>query len=427
MSSWIYIRENLQTKMPILLKQNPSLTEQKIKEINRLCDPTGDKAVYTPWCVRMYANGSLKPGMLGITRYLLVNFERYLKANFLQGSDRDINRFKSIESLTNAITNTQDNLVQSIPALSKAKQNFPNLYHAQIANLLFADPSGKKGEYINFLAKNLDGGKISKYENIFFEDVPKIKEALEKFEFLKKRGLLDVDLNTLTIHDVFYYVEEFSQKKPIEKEVLDKMQNLIVGKYEDFDIYKIDKQNSYLLPLIAERTKWCVKQTSTTNSYFKFNPALNFFLVAIRNNIPAFLIHYPTLQFKNVLDEPIKQQELGRALLSSVYKEDIMKPWNDIVNSYGETKESEKLNIPFIYNTTDAYINHLCQKEFTINRRTNVQNFRNNYFQIAFLMADFDKIMNADEKVIFKNQLKEYSQTVPERALTPFFERYEKI
>jgi hypothetical protein len=201
----------------------------------------------------MYANGTLKPGMLGITKYLLVNYDRYLKANLLQGNDRDINRFKSTESLTNAITNTQDNLVQSIPALNKAKQNFPNLYNAQVANLLFADPSGKKGEYINFLAKNLDGGRISKYENIFFEDVPKIKEALEKFEFLKKRGLLDVDLNTLTIHYVFYYVEAFSQKKPIEKEVLDKMQNLIVGKYEDFDIYKIDKQNSFLLPLISER------------------------------------------------------------------------------------------------------------------------------------------------------------------------------
>jgi len=427
MSSWVYIRENLQTKMPILLKQNPSLDESKIKEINRLCDPTGDKAVYTPWCARMYANGTLKPGMLGITKYLLVNFDRYLKASLLQGSDRDINRFKSIEELTNAITNTQDELVQSIPALNKAKQKYPSLYNAQIANLLFADPSGKKGEYIDFLAKNMDGGKISKYENTFFEDVPKIKEALERFEFLKKRGLIDVDLNSLDLHDVFYYIEEFSQKKPIEKEVVDKMQNLIVGKYEDFDIYKIDKQHSYLLPLIAERTKWCVKQTTTTNSYFKFNPALNFFLVAIRNNIPGFLIHYPTLQFKNVLDEPMKQVELGRALLSSVYKEDIMKPWNDIVKFYDETNANDKLNIPFFYNTTDAYIKHLCEKDYVIKRKTNVQNFRNSYPQLAFMWADFYNIMNAEERFAFKQQLKEYAQTVPERALTPFFERYEKI
>jgi hypothetical protein len=427
MSSWIYIRENLQTKMPILLKQNPSLEESKIRELNRLCDPSGDKAVYTPWIARMFSNGSIRPGLLGITKYLLYNFERYSKANLLQGSDRDINKFKSVDELTNAITNAQDNLILSNPAFSKAKQNYPSLYNAQVANLLFADPSGKKGEYIDFLARNMDGGKISKYENTFFEDVPKIKEALEKFEFLKKRGLLDVDLNDLTIHDVFYYVEEYSQKKPLDKEVVDKMQNLIVGKYEDYEIYKIDKQHSYLLPLIAERTKWCVKQITTTNSYFNFNPALNFFLVAIRNYIPAFLIHYPTLQFKNVLDEPMKQQELGRALLSAVYKEDIMKPWNDIVNSYDETNANNKLNIPFFYNTTDAYINHLCEKEYVINRRVNVQNFRNNYPQLAFLWADFDKIMNADEKIVFKKQLKEYAQTVPERALTPFFERYEKI
>jgi hypothetical protein len=427
MSSWIYIRENLQTKMPIILKQNPSLNEKKVKEINRLCDPTKDKAVYTPWCARMYSNGYLKPGMLSSTEELLSKFDRYLKANLLQGNDRDINRFKSVDELSSAISSTQDNLVESIPALNKAKQKYSNLYNSQIANLLFADPSGKKGEYIDFLARNMNSGKISRFEYTFFEDVSKIKEALEKFEFLKKRGLIDVDLNSLDLHDVFYYIDEYSQKKPIEKEVIDKMQNLIVGKYEDYVIYKIDKQHSFLLPLIAERTKWCVKQITTTNSYFKFNSALNFFLVAIRNNIPAFLIHYPTLQFKNVLDEPMKQVELGRALLSSVYKDDIMKPWNDIIKYYDESNINEKLNIPFIYNTTDAYINHLCEKEYVINRRTNVQNFRNGYPQIAFLWADFDKIMNADEKFLLKRQLKEYAQSVPERALTPFFERYEKI
>jgi hypothetical protein len=104
-----------------------------------------------------------------------------------------------------------------------------------------------------------------------------------------------------------------------------------------------------------------------------------------------------------------------------------MKPWNDIIKYYDESNINEKLNIPFIYNTTDAYINHLCEKEYVINRRTNVQNFRNGYPQIAFLWADFDKIMNADEKFLLKRQLKEYAQSVPERALTPFFERYEKI
>lgn len=427
MSSWVYIRENLQTKMPIILKQNPSLNEKKVKDINRLCDPTKDKAVYTPWCARMFSNGSLKPGMLSITEELLSKFDRYLKANLLQGNDRDINRFKSVDELSSAISRTQDNLVESIPALNKAKQKYSNLYNSQIANLLFADPSGKKGEYIHFLARNMNSGKISRFENTFFEDVPKIKEALEKFEFLKKRGLIDVDLNSLDLHDVFYYIEEYSQKKPIENEILDKMQNLIVGKYEDYEIYKIDKQHSFLLPLIAERTKWCVKQTTTTNSYFKFNTALNFFLVAIRNNIPAFLIHYPTLQFKNVLDEPMKQVELGRGLLSSVYKEDIMKPWNDIIKYYDESNINEKLNIPFIYNTTDAYIKHLCERDYVIQRRLNVQNFRNSYPQLAFMWNDFEKIMNADEKFLLKRQLKEYAQSVPERALTPFFERYEKI
>jgi hypothetical protein len=223
MSSWIYIRENLQTKMPIILKQNPSLNEKKVKEINRLCDPTKDKAVYTPWCARMYSNGYLKPGMLSSTEELLSKFDRYLKANLLQGNDRDINRFKSVDELSSAISSTQDNLVESIPALNKAKQKYSNLYNSQIANLLFADPSGKKGEYIDFLARNMNSGKISRFEYTFFEDVSKIKEALEKFEFLKKRGLIDVDLNSLDLHDVFYYIDEYSQKKPIEKEVIDKM------------------------------------------------------------------------------------------------------------------------------------------------------------------------------------------------------------
>ena len=43
------------------------------------------------------------------------------------------------------------------------------------------------------------------------------------------------------------------------------------------------------------------------------------------------------------------------------------------------------------------------------------------------MWADIYNIMNADERVLFKRQLKEYAQSVPERALAPFFERYEKI
>jgi len=413
--------------MPILLKQNPSLDESKIRNINHLCDPTGEKAVYTPWCVRMFVNKSLHSGMLGIAREMLTKYDKYLKANLIQGENRDINRIKSIDDLSDVIRDTIDNFIYDNPPFKKAKEKRPELYNSQVFNLMFADPTGRKGEYVDFLARNLANGSISRNEETFMEDAPKIKEALEKLTFLRKRGLLDVDLNDSTIHDVFYYVEQYSQKKPIEKEVLDKMQNLRVGRYEDYEIYKIDKQHDFLLPLIAERTKWCVKQTTTTNSYFKFNPALNFFLVVIKNNIPMFLIHYPSMQFKNVLDEPVKQVELGRALLSAVYKEEILKPWNDIIKYYDESNINEKLNIPFIYNTTDAYINHLCQKEFTINRRTNVSNFRNNYSQIAFMWADIYNIMDADERVLFKRQLKEYAQSVPERALAPFFERYEKI
>lgn len=425
MSSWAYIRENLQTKLPILKKQYPSVTEHTIEFLNKNCDPTKDKAEYTPWIVKMYAKNDITSGKYSMAREILEVYDRYKKANVLLPEGRDVNRANSLQELSKIIETSADAFIDSNPQFKAAKEKYP-FYNTQIVNLMFADPTGKKGEYIPFLAKQMNDNKISRQQDRFFEDAPIIKDALQKFEFLKKRGLVDADINDLTLHDVFYYVEEFSQKKPLESELLDKMHNLIVGRFEDYIIYKIDKEHSYLLPLIAERTKWCVKQTTTTSSYFKFNAGFNFFLVVVRNNVPMFLIHYPTLQFKNALDEPMKQVELGRSLLLAVY-DDIMQPWNNLINYYNERNINEKLNIPYIYNTTDAYIKHLCEKDFVIQRRLNVSNFRNGYPQIAFLWADFEKIMNAEEKALFKRQLKEYAQSVPERALTPFFDRYEKI
>ena len=62
MIGWNYIRENLETRLPIIQQKNPDVSEQTIRSINKLGDPTGDKAIFTPWLVRMSSKGDLLTG-----------------------------------------------------------------------------------------------------------------------------------------------------------------------------------------------------------------------------------------------------------------------------------------------------------------------------------------------------------------------------
>jgi len=114
MRGWNYIRENLETRLPIIQQQNPNVSEQTIRNINKLGDPTGNKATFTPWLVRMSSKGDLLTGQFGNIKEILSTFQQYVNRNIIQGKDRDINSYKSVEDLKSTLYEAAENFVNKV-------------------------------------------------------------------------------------------------------------------------------------------------------------------------------------------------------------------------------------------------------------------------------------------------------------------------
>ena len=422
MRGWNYIRENLETRLPIIQQQNPNVSEQEIRNLNKIADPTGDKATFTPWLVRMYSKGDLKTGQYGNIKNVLTTFQQNVNRNILKGKDRDINSFKSIEELTNTLFKTAEEFVNTVLP-SSLLQYRVNIIPQIIINLLAADPTGTKAKYMPFILDNFLSGKISR--TTYEEDIPKIREALKHYDYMVKTGQLSADeILDWDIHDLFFNVEKKRGKQPLDASLLKNLTQFQIDSAEidgkNYSFYKISRKNIDLLVEVSQDTNWCVKQERTADYYYSgLYSDLNFFIVITKNNIPAYLVHYPTLQFKDSLDERVKSKELARQLLGKLYPNNIMEPWNIIFDA----NKDKLIKVPFFRITYEATLKHNIDtfKKNETNKRAAtpliIQNTKNNYPLFAELYSDFTEILTNDERAAFKDQCKMFIGQLPDAEL----------
>ena len=422
MRGWNYIRENLETRLPIIQQQNPNVSEQTIRNLNKMADPTGDKATFTPWLVRMYTKGDLKTGQYGNIKNILTTFQKNVNRNILQGKDRDINSYKSIEDLTNTLFKSAEEFVnKALP--SNLLQYRVNIIPQIIINLLAADPTGPKAKYMPFILDNFLSGKISRVT--YEEDIPKIREALKHYDHMVKNGQLSADeILDWDIHDLFFNVEKKRGKQPLDASILKSLSQVQIDSAEidgrNYSFYKLSRKNIDLLVEVSQDTNWCVKQERTADYYFSglYND-LNFFIVITSNNIPAYLVHYPTLQFKDSLDERVKNKDLARKLLGKLYPNNIMEPWDNIF----EANKEKLISVPFFRMTYEGTLKHYIESfkknEFSKREASPliVKNTKNNYPLLAELYSDFTAVLDNEERAKFKDQCKVFINSLPDSEL----------
>ena len=164
-----------------------------------------------------------------------------------------------------------------------------------------------------------------------------------------------------------------------------------------------------MLVQTSQDTNWCVKQENTAENYYsRLYSDLNYFIIITNNNIPAYLAHYPTLQFKDSLDERVKNKELARQLLGKLYPTNIMQPWDAIFDA----NKDKLINIPFFRMTYEAVLKRNIEtfKNDRKNKRDAtpliVSNTKNNYPMFAELYSDFTEILENEERASFKDQCK---------------------
>lgn len=422
MRGWNYIRENLETRLPIIQQQNPNVSEQTIRNINKLGDPTGDKATFTPWLVRMSSKGDLLTGQFGNIKEILSTFQQYVNRNIIQGKDRDINSYKSVEDLKSTLYEAAENFVNKVLP-SNLLQYRVNISPQTIINLLSADPSGTKAKYMPFILDNYISGKIARV--MYEEDLPKIKEALKHYDHMVKTGQLSADeILDWDIHDLFFNVEKKRGKQPLDVSLLKSLSQVQIDSAEidgrNYSFYKVSRKNINLLVEVSRDTNWCVKQERTADYYFSglYND-LNFFIVITSNNIPAYLVHYPTLQFKDSLDERIKNKGLARELLGKLYPNNIMEPWDIIF----EANKEKLLNVPFFRMTYEAVLKNYIERFNNSGRSKReatpliISNTKNNYPVFAELYSDFTAVLDNEERAKFKDQCKVFINSLPDAEL----------
>jgi hypothetical protein len=422
MRGWNYIRENLETRLPIIQQQNPNVSEQTIRSINYLGDPTGNKATFTPWLVRMFTKGDLKTGQYGNIKDILTTFQKNVNRNILQGKNRDINSFKSIQDLKSFLHETAEDFVNSVlPSNLKAYR--VNVNPQTIINLLAADPTGTKAKYMPFILDNYISGKIDKER--YEEDSPKIREALKHYDHMVKNGQLGADeILDWDIHDLFFNVEKKRGKQPLDASLLRSLSQVQIDSAEidgkNYSFYKLSRKNIDLLVEVSRDTNWCVKQERTADYYFSglYND-LNFFIVITSNNIPAYLVHYPTLQFKDSLDERVKNKGLARELLGKLYPNNIMEPWDIIF----EANKEKLLKVPFFRMTYEAVLKNYIERFNNSGRSKReatpliISNTKNNYPMFAELYSDFTAVLENEERAKFKDQCKVFINSLPNTEL----------
>jgi hypothetical protein len=422
MKGWNYIRENLQTRLPIIQQQNPDASAETIRSINKIGDPTGDKATFTPWLVRMYSTGDLKTGQYGNIRDILTTFQKNVNRNILQGKNRDINSFKSVQDLKSTLHETAETFVNNVLP-SNLSEYRVNVNPQTIINLLPADPTGTKAKYMPFILDNYISGKIDKER--YEEDVPKIREALKHYDHMVKTGQLNADdILDWDVHDLFFYVEKKRGKQPLDAAVLKSLAQVQVDSAEidgrNYSFYKISRNNMDLLVEVSQDTNWCVKKENTADYYYSgLYSDLNFFIVITSNNMPAYLVHYPTLQFKDSLDERVKNKQLARQLLSKLYPDNIMQPWNIIL----EANKEKMLKVPFFRMTYEAVLKNNIERFNNSGRSKReatpliISNTINNYPMFAELYSDFTDILENEEKASFKDQCKMFIRQISDAEL----------
>lgn len=422
MKGWNYIRENLETRLPIIQQQNPNVSEQTIRSINYLGDPTGNKATFTPWLVRMFTKGDLKTGQYGNIKDILTTFQKNVNRNILQGKNRDINSFKSIQDLKSSLHEAAEDFVNNaLP--SNLTEYRVNVNPQTIINLLSADPTGTKAKYMPFILDNYISGKIDKER--YEEDAPKIREALKHYDHMVKNGQLSADeILDWDIHDLFFNVEKKRGKQPLDASLLKSLSQVQIDSAEidgrNYSFYKLSRKNIDLLVEVSQDTNWCVKQERTADYYFSglYND-LNFFIVITSNNIPAYLVHYPTLQFKDSLDERIKNKDLARKLLGKLYPNNIMEPWDNIF----EANKEKLLKVPFFRMTYEAVLKNYIERFNNSGRSKReatpliITNTKNNYPMFAELYSDFTAVLDNEERAKFKDQCKVFINSLPDSEL----------
>ncbi len=422
MRGWNYIRENLETRLPIIQQQNPNVSEETIRSINKLGDPTGDKATFTPWLVRMFTKGDLKTGQYGNIKEILSTFQQYVNRNIINGKFRDINSYKSVGDLKSTIYETADNFINNVLP-KNILQYRANINPQTIISLLSADPTGAKAKYLPFILDNYISGKIVRV--MYEEDLPKIREALKHYDHMVKNGQLSADeILDWDIHDLFFNVEKKRGKQPLDASILKSLSQVQIDSAEidgrNYSFYKLSRKNIDLLVEVSQDTNWCVKQERTADYYFSglYND-LNFFIVITSNNIPAYLVHYPTLQFKDSLDERIKNKDLARKLLGKLYPNNIMEPWDNIF----EANKEKLISVPFFRMTYEAVLKHYIDtfKKNKTNKREAtpliVKNTKNNYPMFAELYSDFTAVLDNEERAKFKDQCKVFINSLPDSEL----------
>lgn len=411
MIGWNYIRENLETRLPIIQQQNPDVSEQTIRAINKLGDPTGDKAIFTPWLVRMSSKGDLLTGQYGNIKEILSTFQQYVNRNIINGKFRDINSFKSVHELKSALHEAAQNYFNNV--LPKTLTQYTaNVTPQKIISLLPADPTGSEAKYMPFILDNYISGKIQKER--YEEDLPKIREALKHYDHMVENGQLNADdISDWDIHDLFFYVEKKRGKQPLDAALLKSLSQVQIDSAEingkHYSFYKISRNNVDLLVQTSQDTNWCVKQENTAENYYsRLYSDLNYFIIITNNNIPAYLAHYPTLQFRDSLDERVKNKELARQLLGKLYPTNIMQPWDAIFDA----NKDKLINIPFFRMTYEAVLKRNIEtfKNDRKNKRDAtpliVSNTKNNYPMFAELYSDFTEILENEERASFKDQCK---------------------
>ena len=115
MDKWGYIRESLETRIPVILAQNPGVAEQYIRFANN-ADPTGNRALYTPWLVRTsFKTKKITPSSLALYTKIMRDFEFVSKLGLLNGlPQKDINKFNDIISIKNLLIIIQKTLCKKV-------------------------------------------------------------------------------------------------------------------------------------------------------------------------------------------------------------------------------------------------------------------------------------------------------------------------
>lgn len=96
------IQEDLNSKLPVLLKQFPEFDEHFIRQVAEGADPTGNRAMYVTWLLRMLRNQQWEITDAGDMREMLSQFDRLKRVEGFVGPT-DINSYETIEAFTQAL------------------------------------------------------------------------------------------------------------------------------------------------------------------------------------------------------------------------------------------------------------------------------------------------------------------------------------